>query len=333
MEGIMNFRLSPLWWPILAVFSPLLAPFLIKKNRLYKQNLTLVKQLNEERMQRAEPLELPELDHLDVTVVVEEKAEEGFKGDAGVCYLFRSNLGSLLYDVSFGPDRPALAYNAERLGINLDQIDGLCISHLHPDHMGGLKASREKRVMIPEKLGKPSGQPCFVPDKAEADGFACEVVDSPRMLTGGIATTGPLARSLFFFGKTEEQALIARVKDKGLVIFTGCGHPTIEVIVQMARVLSDEPVHAIGGGLHYPVTGGRGNRLGIQIQTIVGTGKPVWERITDEDLDRTLANLEQIKPQAFFPSAHDTCDHALSRMEKELTTETEVLEAGKTYRF
>jgi 7,8-dihydropterin-6-yl-methyl-4-(beta-D-ribofuranosyl)aminobenzene 5'-phosphate synthase len=135
------------------------------------------------------------------------------------------------------------------------------------------------------------------------------------------------------FGFTEEQALLARVKGKGLVVFTGCGHPTIEVVLEMVKRLSDEPVYAIGGGLHFPVTGGRGNRAGIQFQTIIGTGKPPWQRITDEDLSRTIAAINKAGPKSVHLSGHDTCDHSLHRMKAELDAETGVLEAGATYRF
>ncbi|RJQ55994.1 MAG: hypothetical protein C4521_01360 [Actinobacteria bacterium] len=47
--------------------------------------------------------------------------------------------------------------------------------------------------------------------------------NGPRLLEAGVATTGRLARSLFMFGLTEQQALVANVKDKGLVLLTGCG--------------------------------------------------------------------------------------------------------------
>jgi len=179
----------------------------------------------------------------------------------------------------------------------------------------------------------PGLKPCFLPDKAEAKGFKAELVERPRLLAAGIASTGPLARSLFLFGHTEEQALLARVKDKGLVVFTGCGHPTIEVILEMVGRLSKEPLYAIGGGLHFPVTGGRGNRAGIQFQTIIGTGKPAWQRITDEDLSRTIAAINDAGPKKVYLSGHDTCDYALDRMKKELRSETEVLNAGATYRL
>lgn len=329
----MPFRVSPLWWPFLGVASPIIVPFLIAKNRRFKKNLKLAGELNKDRLRQAEPFDVPALNFLELTVLVEEKTEESFLGDAGVSYLFRSDQGSLLYDVGFGPERPALAHNAAKLGIKMDQVDSLCISHLHPDHMGGLKASRAKCVTVPKELGMPKGQPCFLPDEANAEGFKCVLIDRPRLLTGGIATTGPLARSLFFFGLTEEQALIAHLKGKGLVIFTGCGHPTIELIVEMVNRLSKEPIYIIGGGLHFPITGGRGNRAGIQFQTFIGTGKPVWQRITDDDLSNTISALNKFNPSKVFLSSHDSCDHFLTCMKHELKAENEVLKAGKTYRF
>jgi 7,8-dihydropterin-6-yl-methyl-4-(beta-D-ribofuranosyl)aminobenzene 5'-phosphate synthase len=329
----MSFRISPVWWPGLAVASPVIVPWLLVRNRHFQEDRTRAAELNRERISQAEPLEMPVLDFLELTVLVEWKAEEGFIGDAGVSYLFRTDLGSMLYDIGFGPARPALTHNAAKLGFHLDQVGALTISHLHGDHMGGISAQRSRQVTVPDELMSPQLKPCFLPDKAEAEGFKAELVERPRLLAAGIASTGPLARSLFVFGYTEEQALLARVKDKGLVVFTGCGHPTIEVVLEMVGRLSDEPLYAIGGGLHFPVTGGRGNRAGIQFQTIIGTGKPPWRRITDEDLSRTIAAINSASPKRVYLSGHDTCDHSLDRMKKELEAETEVLKAGATYRF
>jgi len=99
----------------------------------------------------------------------------------------------------------------------------------------------------------------------------------------------------------------------------------------MVNRLSNEDIYAIGGGLHFPITGGRGNRAGIQFQTIIGTGKPVWQKITDNDLSNTIIALNDIKPKKIFLSGHDSCDHSLERMRQELVAETEVLKAGVTY--
>lgn len=329
----MAFRISPPWWPLLALASPLLVPMLFIRNRRFRKNRNQAHQLNLERINTATPLELPELEFMDVTVLSEWATEEGFIGEPGVSYLLRTDQGSLLYDVGFGPSRPTLAHNARKLGVSLDQVDALAISHLHVDHMGGIKAGRSKQVIVPNELGAPRGKPCFLPDESGAKGFAAGVVKGPRLLTAGIASIGPLARSLFFFGWTEEQALLARIKDKGLVIFTGCGHPTIEVILQMVRRLSDQPIHAIGGGLHFPITSGRGKYTGIQMQMIFGTGKPPWQRITDDDLSKTIRSINAAGPEQVFLSAHDTCDYALRRFANELKAETKVLRAGATYRI
>ena len=329
----MAFRLSPVWWPVLAVASPVIVPWLLVRNRHFQEDRTRAAELNQKRISQAEPLEMPELDFLELTVLVEWKADEGFTGDPGVSYLFKTDLGSMLYDVGFGPTRPALTHNAARLGFSLDQVEALAISHLHGDHIGGIPAQRSRQVTVPDKLMSPELKPCFLPDRAEAKGFKAKLVEKPQLLTAGIASTGPLARSLFLFGYTEEQALLARVKDKGLVVFTGCGHPTIKVILEMVGRLSNEPLYVIGGGLHFPVTGGRGDRAGIQFQTIMGTGKPPWQRITNEDLSRTINAINGAGPKKVYLSGHDTCDYALDRMKRELKAETEVLRAGATYRF
>jgi 7,8-dihydropterin-6-yl-methyl-4-(beta-D-ribofuranosyl)aminobenzene 5'-phosphate synthase len=327
-----GFRLSPLWWPVLVVASPVLVPKLIVWNRRYREDAGRTEEFNQARIQQASRLTIPEVEFLELTVLVEEKVEDGFLGAAGVSYLLTTDQGSLLFDLAFGPDKPTLFHNVAKLGLDLSRVDSLVISHLHPDHMGGADAHRSRRVTAPQELGLSQGLPCFLPDTANAPGFNGVVVEEPRLLTSGIATTGPLARSLFFLGFCREQSLIVRVRGKGLVVVCGCGHPTIEVILRMVRCLSSEPLHTITGGLHFPITESRDRRSGIQRQMFFGTGKPPWQRITDDDLSRTISAINDAHPSKVLLSAHDSCDHAIARFEKELMASTSVLKAGKTYR-
>ena len=169
----MSFRVSPVWWPALAVASPVIVPWLLIRNRRFQEERTRAAELNRERIRRAEPLDMPELDFLEVTVLVEWKTKEGFMGDAGVSYLFKTELGSMLYDIGFGPTRPALTHNAAKLGVNLDQVDALTISHLHADHMGGIRAQRSRQVTVPDELMSPEPKPCFLPERAEAPVVKC----------------------------------------------------------------------------------------------------------------------------------------------------------------
>lgn len=329
----MAFRISPLWWPVLAATSPVLVPMLLRRNRVFQENRAKAKELNRSRIETAGKLEIPPLEFLEITVLSDSKQSEGFLGEPGVSYLITGDQGSLLFDVGFGAEKATVAHNASKLGVRLEEMDALAISHLHADHMGGVAAAKSGRVMLPPEMGEPGGRPCYLPDKALAEGFAAEVVTRPQLLAAGIATTGPLARSLFFLGFCEEQALIANLHDRGLVVITGCGHPTIEVILEMVHHISDEPVYAIAGGLHFPVTESRFRSSGIQLQMLMGTGKPPWQRIRDEDLEQTIVQINKAVPKQVLLSAHDTCDHALERLCGELNAETAVLEAGKSYRL
>jgi 7,8-dihydropterin-6-yl-methyl-4-(beta-D-ribofuranosyl)aminobenzene 5'-phosphate synthase len=329
----MNQRISPLWWPLLTLSSPITVPWLYKKNKTFKENQIKAQKINQKRFENASNLDLPELEYIELTVLVEWFADKGFLGDAGVSYLFRTNEGSLLFDVGFGPSRPGFEHNSQKIGFHLNDVDALVISHLHIDHMGGMEAQKNKSVSIPDALMPSKPIPCFLPDEASAPGFDAKIVKVPEILPSGMATTGPLARSLFMFGYTEEQALVARVKNKGLVVFTGCGHPTVDVILNMVGRLSPEKVHALGGGLHFPVSDGRGNRIGIKFQTIIGTGKPPWQKINNEDLDKTISRINIAAPQKVYLSGHDTCDQSIERIEKNLTTDTQILKAGSVYKF
>jgi 7,8-dihydropterin-6-yl-methyl-4-(beta-D-ribofuranosyl)aminobenzene 5'-phosphate synthase len=318
---------------LLALASPVLVPWMMSKNRRFKENREKVARLNQDRMQAAGALTLPILEKLDLTVISEYEHEDGFMGEPGVSYLLRTDQGSLLYDIGFGAQGKTFSNNTARLGLTMEDGDGLAISHLHADHMGGLKAQRKGQVALPPEFGAGRGKPCTLPGEAQAEGFDVRIAEGPEILEGGIASTGPLARSMYFFGLTEEQALVAHLKGKGLFVLTGCGHPTIQTVIRMVRRLSDEPIYAIGGGLHFPVTEGRGNYGGFQVQMILGTGKPWWERVTDEDLTDTIEAIRAEKPKRVLLSAHDTCDHALRRISQEVDAQVEVLRAGATYRL
>jgi len=270
---------------------------------------------------------------LELTTLVEWKSKKEFMGDAGVSYLFKTEKGKLLFDIGFGPETETFEYNADKLNFNLEQIEALAISHLHGDHMGGMKAPRNNNVTVSQQIIPKSNLDCYLPDNAKADGLNPMVVNKPRYLEAGITTTGPLARSLFLLGYTEEQALVVNIKNKGLAIFTGCGHPTIKVILQMVKKISDIPIYAIGGGLHFPLTEGRGSEFGFELQQLFGTGKPPWKKINLDDIEETINMINKVGPQKVFLSAHDSCDQALSILTDRLKGETKILKAGETYKI
>ena len=327
----MTFRYSPLTWPVLAAGSPVLAPLLLVKHRRYLRERERITRTNESRIASAPSLDLPALSSLSLTVLGEWEAEPGFRNEAGVSYVLRSERGAILFDVGFGAASGVVADNARRLGLGLDDVDAVVISHLHLDHIGGMEAQKARSVAVPPELGPPSGKDLYLPDEASAEGFTTHVLDVPRVLEQGIATTGPLGRSLFFFGPIEEQVLVARLEGSGLVVITGCGHPTIEVILEMVGRLSGEPVHTVCGGLHYPVKGSRMRLWGLPAQRLFGTGKPPWRPIDDDDLERAIAVMNRAGVRRLLISAHDSDDHAIGHMKRDLDADVQVLRAGRTY--
>ncbi len=327
----MNFRVHPVWWPLLGLLSPLLAVAIAKKTRAFREGHGRARKNNGERLDAATELELPELESLELSVIVEQRAAPGFLSDAGVSYLLKSDRGQLLFDVGFGPGSKTFGHNWRKLGLSMEDLDGLAISHLHLDHMGGGRAQRSNQILIPAELA-PSGKlRCFVPDGCSSPLFSIEQLSSPTLLPAGLGSTGPLAAMLFFLGYTREQSLIANIKGKGLVLVIGCGHPTLPVIVSMVRKMSSLPIYAVVGGLHLPLTGSRLNKLGVQLQRILGTGKMWNDPINDEDVDVVVSALNEAKPQRVLFSLHDSCDRALERLSREVDAKVEALQAGESY--
>jgi len=329
----MAHRISPLWWPVLAITSPLLIPGLLVRNTRFKKDILSVRELNRQRFENAGPVDLPELEFLKITVLSEYETDPGFKGAPGISYIIETDLGSVLFDLAFGPEDPGLGQNAEKTGFKLNQVDAVVISHLHPDHMGGIQAARKNRLMFPETFGNPGGIPCFLPGPATAEGFETHVVTAPRLLPAGLATTGPLSRSLFLLGRTDEQAVVARLKGKGIVVITGCGHPTIKNILRMVAEMTCEPVFAVCGGLHLPITDSPFKKPGIKVQMIWGTGKPPWKKITCQDLDQTISVLNQADIKTMLLSRHDCCQYAAEKLNTGLKADVSILKAGAQYSF
>jgi len=330
---LVNWRISPFWWPILAIMGPLWVPFLLIRYQGFKKDRTRAQEENSLRIDAARALDIPTVDEIEITVLSEWRARDGFEGEPGVSYHFRTNLGSVLYDVAFGDESGVVAHNADHLSITAEDIDAVVISHLHDDHTGGPRAFRSRKLGYPASLRRSEPIPCFLPAEFRAEGFGVEVVRQPQLLTKGIATTGPLARRLFFLGWVEEQALVMRLQGKGVVVFSGCGHPTLPTILAMVRKMTSDPIYAIGGGLHLPLTQGRMAALGVDLQTILGTGKPPWKRIAQEDIDVVAQTIRDANPRRVFLSAHDSCDEALSRLARAVDCDVDVLEAGGVYRL
>ena len=239
---------------------------------------------------------------------------QALAGEPGVSYLVRADDTTILFDVGYNmqSEHPSpLLRNMAALGVEVADIDVLVISHAHSDHLGGTSHQTRRTFALSGQPVDLQGIPAYVPEPLSNPTAQVTVVDGPRLIAPGVASMGPIPRQLFFFGWTPEQSLAVNVEGKGVVLIVGCGHPTLQRIVDRAEMLFDEPLYGIVGGLHYPVTASREAMFGLPAQQFLGTGKWPWDPVNRADVETAIAYLQRRNPQVVALSPHDSCDWSI----------------------
>ena len=200
---------------------------------------------------------------------------------------------SVLYDC--GLSRDGVAHNLDVLGLDIGDVRTVVLSHGHADHHGGLEglfarvgqrhmplvlhpdAWRERKVVFP--TGVETRMP--PPSHNDLDREGWQVIEErgpSLLLEDSVLITGQVDRVTDFetgfpiqFALTEhgyepdpwiweDQAVVVAVRDKGLVILSGCGHAGPINIMRYAQALTGiEHIHAFVGGMH--LTGGLFERI------------------------------------------------------------------------
>ena len=190
----------------------------------------------------------------------------------------------VLFDTGATPD--GLVENMRRMDLSPGDIEAIVLSHGHSDHTTGMDGLARDLgptnlpVLIhPEfwnrrRLAFPGREPFELPttSKGALEGAGFEIVEEemPSFLLGGsLLVTGEVDRTTPFErgmpGQQalkggewvpdplilDDQALLVNVRDKGLVILTGCGHSGIINVVRYARKITGiSKVYAVVGGFH-----------------------------------------------------------------------------------
>ncbi len=192
-----------------------------------------------------------------------------------------------------------------KLGVSLEDINAIFISHLHLDHVGGMQAQKNKTFSLSADDIDLNGIAAYVPTSMSHPSAKITVVEGPITIAPGILSIGPINRALWFMGITPEQALAINVAGKGIVLVVGCGHQSVERLLKRTEELFDIHIYGIIGGLHYPVTA---SRMKFNIQRVFATGKLPWQRIEKAEAEKTLSELLKRNLGVVGISAHDSCD-------------------------
>jgi 7,8-dihydropterin-6-yl-methyl-4-(beta-D-ribofuranosyl)aminobenzene 5'-phosphate synthase len=211
------------------------------------------------------------------------RAEHGFSALVTVLHGGREH--RLLFDTGISPD--GLLENMRRLELSPRDIETLILSHGHFDHVGGMAGlARELGpaglpVFIhPEawsrrRIALPGRDPVEIaaPSRSALEGAGFEILeqrapsfllDRSLLVTGEVDRTTDFERGMAPSHQAhhggewhpdplvlDDQALVADVRGKGLVVLTGCGHAGIVNTLRYVRRLTGrDHLHAVLGGFH-----------------------------------------------------------------------------------
>ena len=213
-------------------------------------------------------------------------AEHGFS--ALVSVERGGDRSTVLYDAGLTPD--AVARNLDVLQVPVGDLRAIVISHGHADHHGGLEGliRRRGRSRLPllihpdawreRRIAFPSGGELRLPPPSRHDleAEALDVVEERAhslLLDGAVLVSGQVERVTEFEGGFpihearggdgwqpdpmiwDDQALVVNVRDRGLVILSGCSHAgAINVLFHAQRLTGETRIAGLLGGLH--LTGG-----------------------------------------------------------------------------
>ena len=196
-------------------------------------------------------------EHLEILPLIDWFTEdESLAGEAGVAYLIRTDQATILFDLGRNPqneDPSTLMRNMDRLGVSMEKIDIIVISHNHGDHTGGGKWSRQNTFSFTGHQVELENKIVSTPEEMTYPGLQPIHTTKPVKICEGVGTTGVIHGPLFF-SDIGEQALLVNVKGKGIVAISGCGHQTMEKLVKRTGLLFDEPIYGILGGFHLPIS-------------------------------------------------------------------------------
>jgi 7,8-dihydropterin-6-yl-methyl-4-(beta-D-ribofuranosyl)aminobenzene 5'-phosphate synthase len=263
------------------------------------------------------------------------KAKEGIIskdtliGEHGLSLLVTTHGGGEKHTVLFDTGHTGIGVlrNATHLGVDMEQIETIVMSHRHMDHTGSLRP-------ILERLGRPvplvihpdaflpsrylllgDGKRLRFPDtlnRKDLEQTGVQIVESrkPVAVAGGtILVTGEIERTTAFEKglpnayteqdgelvkdpMIDDQSLVMHLKGRGLVVISGCAHSGIINTLFYSRTISGvDRFYAVLGGFHL--------------------SGPQFEPIIEE----TIESMKKLNPEIFVPM-HCTGWKAVHRFEE-----------------
>ena len=253
----------------------------------------------------------------------------------GVSFWIENEHGVLLFDT--GQTASVLSHNLETLGLPLDSIDKIALSHAHDDHTGGLDLffNHQKKILLyanqdlftkrysyRKKEYREINSPY---DKAQlSTHFFLHLQDSPVELLPNLWSTGKIMNrpekiggSEHHFIKVQDEWLpdpyaddmsLVLKTDNGLVLICGCCHAGLLNTLMHAEETFQGKVTTVIGGTHLV-------------------------SFSSAELDHVIETIQQSYPNCQFLLNHCSGTNAIQRMQKKLENHVEEFLPGTWLKF
>ncbi len=140
-----------------------------------------------------------------------------------------------------GSNGRVLLKNMQQLGVDVNAIEYIFITHSHWDHIGGLDSIIELNpdvtLFVPASLSKH-----LIKDLKSLVKEVVVCGRGPKKLFANLYTTGLLGEDV------PEQSLI--IENELSSVVTGCGHFGIENITKVAKEFIGRDIKCVAGGFH-----------------------------------------------------------------------------------
>ncbi len=214
---------------------------------------------------------------MKLTVLVDNNTyiDQYFLGEPALSFYIEEGGQKILFDTGYSD---VLIHNAKKLGIDLNQLDTIVLSHGHNDHTGGLaylvnqmSLQNTKLVAHPQCFnqkqdeGEVIGSPL---SREQLDQFCqLSLTSQPTWLSEKLLFLGEIPRRFDFEGQQpigmrcendqwvadavlDDSALVYQ-SETGLYIITGCSHSGICNIIEYAKeICQDHRINGVIGGFH-----------------------------------------------------------------------------------
>ena len=276
---------------------------------------------------------------VDITVLTDDrKVDETLESEHGLCVFLDTGTHKILLDTGASD---LFLHRAERLGIDVKEIDYVFISHGHSDHVGGLlpflEINSKAKILLSEKalnqhfysnrnglrnigidadFEKYKERFVFIENETRIDGdisiFSCDSTPLSKPIAnntlfknaGNGLELDDFNHELVFCHGTED-----------LFVYTGCGHKgLLNILVTVEEMTGKKPTIVFGG---FHLLDSRQDQLFETKSAIVQLGE----------------FLSSNYPTTRFITGHCTGTLAFEQLSKQLNQQIELFYTGYTTQF